>query len=145
MIEEEDKVDVVMGQLTGKARTWTETYESSLLEYEDFRRRFLRKFDNEDLKRDLLALLYSRQQGSEPAEAYLGEQWTLSRRIVPEEMILNTFKRNLPGSIKAIIGNQRFETAEALSLAAAHAEESLAEERRAFRQTRLPPADFVRN
>lgn len=102
----------------------------------------MRGFDNEDLKGDFFDVLYSRKQGSEPAEAYLGEQWALGRRKLPhmpEEMVLNIFKRNLRGSIKAIIGNQRFETAEALRLAAEHVDESLAEKRTASRQMCSPP------
>lgn len=104
MIDDKEKVDIVLRQLLGKANKWADSYASTLLEYNDFRRRFLRRVDNEGLKMDLLDIVYSHKQGNEPVEVYLGEQWAL-----------------------------------ALSLAAAHVEESLAEERTASRPMRLPP------
>lgn len=114
-----DKLPIILTQLHSKARNSANSYSSSLLEYADFRRRFLPEFDDEEVIIELMTVLYGRiQSPNESVQEFLGQQWALTKRLMPgasEQSLLRIFKYNLRGEIKGVLAEHSFPTAEALS------------------------------
>lgn len=116
-------------QLRGEAKQWCSLFASTVLSFEDFENRFLKKFNSRQLLAKLRSKVYTRQQReNQPTATFVGEQFALARRVFPEASdvdIIDMIFYNTPGDVRLHLKNEIYDTAEEFVNVAMEVEEDL--------------------